>query len=1695
MKNSSRFLSFLLSVALVFTTFGSDMASARVFAEEDAAIVVETETEQSGTGTVDGTGETGEDVLPAIFERLDDVETVDNAGNTGSTQETVEESNAASTAETTEVVENAAVGDTAVAGDTAVVGDTAVAGETTATGETAATGATPVVGETTAASTGSLVGETPVVGATPAAVEASAVAVIRTANAPVNRAILLAEAAPADTQTDNLDLDNLDEAALLALIEEDKIDEETARKLVNDGRLSEDALKHFVKAEATTAQNAENGITVSYVPVFFFKDGETTEFDAVHTETVADAESIEFKSIQYEDIKTYEEASFKFAGFFRDASCQQGLTDGDALTPEGKSLSVYLKYDETQIDPVYASYTIEYLRSDGAAEGTENPYYVQDYIILNGEVGTSAQFELDEKKYDNEGYAYKKTLYFSRGVDDTELTGADKDKILKDSNLIIKVYYDLITTADFTVEYYVDDVIDENSTQKVSGTIGTPASFVPAQDKYLEDGIEYLETKYFSRVDGVDTELTEDGKDTVLRNNALVIKVFYKTEAIADFRVEYFKDELRVDYEVVKDAAVGQPAVFALDKDKFSNAKYVYSDIKYYSRKTIKDIEGKIDYVDTELTGEGNDKVLAGDKLVIKVFYTSNFDHDDTVYFFIIKEKDFDPNEWEQNSDHYMPEGGNLYGGLIWPGTANNIEDIIANKNDYRSYGEWIIGDRDQAGDLYFSITDEVHGIDGVSGFQFNEGTKEKIDARVADYCSNVPEAFQGYTKYGFSEDDVIWYVYKRQNGTIRALHIDGYISTYITYHSDVPGGEYYDVEEPYTGARVRIARDAVVIDNQFNRPGYTFTGWVDELGNTYNKGDTIPNLPIKLHLYATWVKDTEVFSGDYVVEKYYQNEDGSFSSTANKTSDPVVVNFNSTEQIENIAVDAADIDPNAVYTEGSVNYKYKTYEKNVLTDTLKANEHKTLKIYYFRESLKNGSYEVRYYYQKVDGSFPAKSRPNRLVGPTAVTFAPEELGVAKTVEVKPEENVVRDRVNYFFKAEYEQNKLTDTVKPSEHKILYVYYFRDDITGSYQIHYFYQNKNGTFNDGTNGNEYKPEVESGVIPVTFTEPDYEDVPVSVTPQQNVRRLFVNYHFIDGYSGNLLSGVVKAGKNDLILKVYYFRDNQGKNLKVVADSDKREYNGTKLEKGTYQVFVNDVLVTDGSITATVEGSQTDVGTNDNIVTTITFGGNTYQVSRDANGKNPKIDQDEYDSVTILDGTLEVTPRPITLRSGDNIDQEFTGQPVTNEEVKVVEGSFVEGENVYVKMDPEAYAIYPGDDKPNLFDVTGPVPGTRLSNYVITKEYGRLSVLPLNGGEKKKLLISVDAGTGGGDRKVEYYNGQIQTLPVNISVDGNVYTATVTESEEATITPNMAEAIRRAVQTFVEGLRDFFVITAHAAEEANRREISTTITLNGVSFDVNGIYVYGGQGLDSDTYPVWLDTQNMAITVNEIPVTDQFEVEFTSATVTNERGQRRIGELVILPRPVTLTSGSDTKVYDGTPLTKPGVDVTGMGFVEGEVANIRATGSVTDPGYIVPNTIAYDKLANYKDSNYIVTIVEGNLEVTPVTPPDTPVTPPDTPVTPPDTPVTPPDTPDTPDEPDEPSEPPTTPPTTPSNPPLPQVLGATRDRGTAGGSGAAVLGARRGRTEDSTDMFGRIVTIIVAAGIGFTMVFIKRKKNEED
>ena len=86
-------------------------------------------------------------------------------------------------------------------------------------------------------------------------------------------------------------------------------------------------------------------------------------------------------------------------------------------------------------------------------------------------------------------------------------------------------------------------------------------------------------------------------------------------------------------------------------------------------------------------------------------------------------------------------------------------------------------------------------------------------------------------------------------------------------------------------------------------------------------------------------------------------------------------------------------------------------------------------------------------------------------------------------------------------------------------------------------------------------------------------------------------------------------------------------------------------------------------------------------------------------------------------------------------------------------------------------------------------------------------------------------------------------------------------------------------------------------------------------------------------------------------------------------------------ITPRTVKLTSGSDSKTYDGTALVKHNVTPSEDGFVKNDGATYEFTGSQTNVG-TSDNTFTYTLKNGTLASNYIITTEAGKLTVNPVT-----------------------------------------------------------------------------------------------------------------
>ena len=143
------------------------------------------------------------------------------------------------------------------------------------------------------------------------------------------------------------------------------------------------------------------------------------------------------------------------------------------------------------------------------------------------------------------------------------------------------------------------------------------------------------------------------------------------------------------------------------------------------------------------------------------------------------------------------------------------------------------------------------------------------------------------------------------------------------------------------------------------------------------------------------------------------------------------------------------------------------------------------------------------------------------------------------------------------------------------------------------------------------------------------------------------------------------------------------------------------------------------------------------------------------------------------------------------------------------------------------------------------------------------------------------------------------------------------------------------------------------------------------------------FTGAGIEGDTYYYktedgqWISFN----TASELPQYVDAGSYQISVKVVNDGVESvpKTATVSIQPREITLTSGSNQKVYDRKPLTKDEVNITGDGFVEGEGVTCEVTGSRTEVGSS-KNTFTYKFNEGTKEQNYEITSEEGDLIVTP-------------------------------------------------------------------------------------------------------------------
>ena len=419
-----------------------------------------------------------------------------------------------------------------------------------------------------------------------------------------------------------------------------------------------------------------------------------------------------------------------------------------------------------------------------------------------------------------------------------------------------------------------------------------------------------------------------------------------------------------------------------------------------------------------------------------------------------------------------------------------------------------------------------------------------------------------------------------------------------------------------------------------------------------------------------------------------------------------------------------------------------------------------------------------------------------------------------------------------------------------------------------------------------------------------------------------------------------------------------DTNGIEVTKPADS---KYDGKVHEnKPTVKDNKTDKTLVEGTdYTLSYKGDTTNVGT---VTVTITGIGN-YTGSHDV--------------------TYQITKRTVKLTSGSD-SKTYDGTPLVKHDVTVSEDGFADGEG--------ATYSYTGTQKDagsseNTFTYALKE-GMLASNYEITTANGTLTV------EAVKTEVKVEI-TGHTDTVT--YDGQVHSVSgydvTNIS--NKLY------SDTAISFTGTAVVSRIVAGTSYMGL----TAAQFSNTSANFTNVTFVVHDGWLKIDPKSIIPDGPNTPDEkktgievtkpadskydgnvhENKPEVKDTKTGATLVEGTDYTLSYKGDTTNAgtvTVTitgagNYTGSHNV-EYQITKRNVTLTSATDSKVYDKTPLTNSNITIGGDGFAKLEGASYNVTGSQTNVGDS-DNEFTYKLNDDTKASNYNIEVKFGKLYIT--------------------------------------------------------------------------------------------------------------------
>ena len=344
------------------------------------------------------------------------------------------------------------------------------------------------------------------------------------------------------------------------------------------------------------------------------------------------------------------------------------------------------------------------------------------------------------------------------------------------------------------------------------------------------------------------------------------------------------------------------------------------------------------------------------------------------------------------------------------------------------------------------------------------------------------------------------------------------------------------------------------------------------------------------------------------------------------------------------------------------------------------------------------------------------------------------------------------------------------------------------------------------------------------------------------------------------------------------------------------------------------------------------------------------------------------------------IAIDKRLVTLTSA-GANKVYDGKPLTNDTVTStplgVDVGFLDGEGVTCSVTGSQTNVGESD---NEFTYTFNE-GTSESDYLVTSEFGKLIVTQDN----TEVVVTITEHSGAFE-----YDGTEKTVSgYDFSASNELYKNTDFE-----FAGNDSVSATNVGTYDMELKSEDFKNTNGNFSKVTFVVVDGQLTITPKSVDPEAGKGMSVGKLPNVTYNGKSQKQKPEVKDGEKTLVEGVDYELActedttnvgTVTVTVKGKGNYAGEAEvtyeIMKRQVTLESASASKVYDGTPLTKPEVTVGGDGFVEGEVSGLKAIGIVTNVADgEVDNEIVWDWAEGFGEGNYDITKTEGKLSIKP-------------------------------------------------------------------------------------------------------------------